>query len=76
VETRAALLVERATAGIAPAGAAQSDILPHYDPVVQQIKDRINIVEIVGQYVTLRRAGRSYTGRCPFPQGAQPEFPP
>ncbi len=44
------------------------------DPVVQQIKDRINIVEIVGQYMQLRRAGRSYTGRCPFHKERTPSF--
>ncbi len=41
---------------------------------VQQIKDRINIVEVVGQYMTLRRAGRSYTGRCPFHKERTPSF--
>jgi len=41
---------------------------------VQQIKDRINIVDIVGQYVALRRAGRSYSGRCPFHKERTPSF--
>lgn len=36
------------------------------DSDVQQIKDKLNIVDVVGQYVTLRRAGRTYTARCPF----------
>jgi DNA primase len=36
------------------------------DSDVQRIKDKLNIVDIVGQYVTLRRAGRTYTARCPF----------
>src|SRR5581483_1046007 len=44
------------------------------DPVVQQIKDRINITEVVGQYVTLRRAGRSYTAKCPFHKERTPSF--
>jgi DNA primase len=44
------------------------------DPVVQQIKDRINIVDVVGQYVQLRRAGRSYTARCPFHKERTPSF--
>jgi DNA primase len=44
------------------------------DPQVQQIKDRINIVDVVGQYVTLKRAGRSYTARCPFHKERTPSF--
>jgi DNA primase len=31
-----------------------------------EIKARINIVELVGETVKLRRSGRSYTGLCPF----------
>ncbi len=44
------------------------------DSDIQQIKDRINIVEIVGQYVQLRRAGRTYTGKCPFHKERTPSF--
>jgi DNA primase len=41
---------------------------------VQNIKDRINIVEIVGQYVSLKRAGRNFSGRCPFHNERTPSF--
>ncbi len=44
------------------------------DSDVQQIKDRTNIVDIVGQYVTLRRAGRTYSGKCPFHKERTPSF--
>ncbi len=44
------------------------------DTEVQQIKDRINIVEVVGQYVSLRKAGRNYSGRCPFHNERTPSF--
>ncbi len=44
------------------------------DSDVQQIKDKINIVDIVGPYVTLRRAGRSYSGKCPFHKERTPSF--
>ena len=44
------------------------------DSQVQQIKDRINIVEIIGQYMQLRRAGRNYTARCPFHKERTPSF--
>lgn len=41
---------------------------------MQHIKDRINIVDVVGQYVQLRRAGRSYSGKCPFHKERTPSF--
>lgn len=44
------------------------------DTEVQNIKDRINIVEIVGQYVSLKRAGRNFSGRCPFHNERTPSF--
>jgi len=34
--------------------------------VVDDIKDRLDIVEIVGQTVKLRRTGKNYIGFCPF----------
>ena len=49
----------------------------YYTPMdsdVQQIKDRINIADIVGQYVKLRKAGRTYTGLCPFHKERTPSF--
>ena len=44
------------------------------DSDVQQIKDRVNIVDVVGQYVKLRRAGRTYMGLCPFHKERTPSF--
>ncbi len=44
------------------------------DSDVQQIKDRVNIVDVVGQYVALRRSGRTYTGKCPFHNERTPSF--
>jgi DNA primase len=43
------------------------------DPV-QQIKDRLNIVEVIGQYVKLTKAGRSYKGLSPFKKERTPSF--
>ena len=43
--------------------------------VVDEIKDRIDIVEIVGESVKLRKSGKSYTGFCPFhPNKRTPAF--
>ncbi|MEA5079019.1 MAG: DNA primase [Anaerolineaceae bacterium] len=35
-------------------------------PVIDEIKARIDIVDLVSESVKLRRAGKSYTGFCPF----------
>ncbi len=34
--------------------------------VVDEVKDRIDIVDLVSETVKLRRSGKSYTGYCPF----------
>lgn len=46
----------------------------YMDSEVQAIKDRINIAEVVGQYVSLKRAGRNFSGRCPFHNERTPSF--
>jgi len=32
----------------------------------EAILARVNIAELIGQYVTLKQAGREFKGRCPF----------
>ena len=34
--------------------------------VTQEIKDRLDIVDIIGESMSLRKTGNSYTGFCPF----------
>ena len=44
------------------------------DETIQTIRDRVDIVDLVGHYVTLKRAGRSHKGLCPFHQEKTPSF--
>lgn len=43
--------------------------------VIDQIKDRVDVVEIIGETVKLRKSGKNYTGFCPFhPNKRTPAF--
>nr|MBA2362456.1 DNA primase [Chloroflexia bacterium] len=42
--------------------------------IIDEVKDRLDIVDIVGSSVELRRSGRNYTGLCPFHQEKTPSF--
>jgi hypothetical protein len=41
---------------------------------VEEIKKRVDIVEVVSDYVDLKRTGKVYMGRCPFHDDRKPSF--
>lgn len=44
------------------------------DEVVEQVRDSADIVQIVGEYVNLKRQGTDFRGPCPFHQGTHRNF--
>jgi len=44
------------------------------DENVSAVRERASIVEIVSDYVTLKKTGRNYKGLCPFHSEKTPYF--
>ena len=44
------------------------------DEIIDEIRNSNNIVDVVSQYVVLKRSGRNYFGRCPFHNEKSPSF--
>ncbi len=41
---------------------------------IEEIKSRLNIIDIIGQRVALKKAGRNFKGLCPFHNEKTPSF--
>ena len=44
------------------------------EDTITKLKERIDIVELIGTYVQLKKAGRNFKGICPFHQEKTPSF--
>ena len=44
------------------------------DNVLDEIRDRADIVDLIGEYVDLKRSGSNYIGLCPFHSEKTPSF--
>ena len=42
--------------------------------VIAEIRDQVDLVELIGAYVNLKRSGRNHQGLCPFHQEKTPSF--
>jgi len=48
--------------------------LPVPETVISEILNSVNIVDFISQYVQLKKAGKNYTGLCPFHSEKTPSF--
>lgn len=49
--------------------------MPYYpESLIDEIRYKNDIVEVIGENVTLKKAGRRYTGLCPFHSEKSPSF--
>ncbi len=44
------------------------------DEVVERVREAADIVQVIGEFVKLKRVGTDFRGPCPFHQGKNPNF--
>ena len=45
-----------------------------HDDLKERVRDAVDIVDLVGTYITLRRAGKAMVGLCPWHDDSRPSF--
>ena len=49
-------------------------MLRYSDEIIEEVRSSNDIVDVISQYVTLKRSGRNYFGLCPFHKDKSPSF--
>ena len=44
------------------------------DAVIDEIRDRVDVVAVIGRHMELKRSGRTWKGNCPFHGERTPSF--
>jgi DNA primase len=44
------------------------------DDVKERVRDATDIVDLVGSYISLRRAGKGFVGLCPWHEDSRPSL--
>jgi DNA primase len=50
------------------------DNLRIHPDTIEEVKDRVDIVDVISEYVVLKKKGKDYQGLCPFHQEKTPSF--
>ena len=49
-------------------------LMDSYQSAKETLKNAVNIVDMIGQYVQLKKAGQNHIGLCPFHSEKDPSF--
>ena len=49
-------------------------MLKYNNEIIDEVRSSNNILDVVSQYVILKRSGRNYSGLCPFHNEKSPSF--
>lgn len=52
----------------------QQSSSPPHDDIKERVRDAVDIVDVVGSYMTLRRAGKAMVGLCPWHDDSRPSL--
>src|SRR5690606_5381915 len=55
-------------------GEGEGRVRDRRQEAIEEIRFRVDIVDVVAEHVSLRRAGKNYVGLCPFHQERTPSF--